>query len=84
MTLGLGGQAGPVQAGPACSDSRLLKKSLASLEPQSSAFMAHYFATLFVHNPELRPMFPPTLGESRKWVFGALTGARGRSTSPKR
>jgi NAD(P)H-flavin reductase/hemoglobin-like flavoprotein len=76
MALGPGGQAGPVEAGPgraACSDARLLKKSLALLEPQSSAFMAHFFATLFVRNPELRPMFPLTLGESRKWVFGALT-----------
>lgn len=76
MALGLGGQAGPVGAGPgssACSDARLLRKSLALLEPQSSAFMAHFFATLFVRNPELRPMFPVTLGESRKWVFGALT-----------
>ena len=55
------------------SDSRLLKKSLALLEPQSERFMAHFFATLFVRNPELRPMFPLTLGESRKWVFEALT-----------
>ena len=35
--------------------------------------MAHFFATLFVRNPELRPMFPLTLGESRKWVFDSLT-----------
>ena len=34
--------------------------------------MAHFFATLFVCNPELRPMFPLTLGESRKWVFDSL------------
>ena len=34
--------------------------------------MAHFFATLFVRNPELRPMFPLTLGESRKWVFDSL------------
>ena len=56
----------------ACSDARLLKKSLALLEPQSSAFMAHFFATLCAQ-PGLRPMFPLTLGKSRKWVFGALT-----------
>src|SRR5258708_39613758 len=76
MTLGLGGRAGPAEAMPGlepCSDSRLLKKSLALLEPQSERFMAHFFATLFVRNPELRPMFPLTLGESRKWVFAALT-----------
>jgi len=76
MTLGLGGRAGQAedwQGRAPSSESRLLKKSLALLEPQSERFMAHFFATLFVRNPELRPMFPLTLGESRKWVFGALT-----------
>ncbi len=34
--------------------------------------MAHFFATLFVRNPELRAIFPLTLGESRKWVFDSL------------
>jgi NAD(P)H-flavin reductase/hemoglobin-like flavoprotein len=54
-------------------DARLLRKSLALLEPQSERFMAHFFAALFVRNPELRPMFPLTLGECRKQVFGELT-----------
>jgi NAD(P)H-flavin reductase/hemoglobin-like flavoprotein len=60
---------------PVPSDARLLRKSLALLEPQSEKVMAHFFATLFVLNPELRPMFPLTLGESRKRVFQALTRA---------
>jgi len=55
-----------------CSDARLVRKSLALIEPQADRFMAHFLATLFVRNPELRPMFPLTLGESRKQVFGAL------------
>jgi NAD(P)H-flavin reductase/hemoglobin-like flavoprotein len=54
-------------------DSRLLKKSLAVLEPQSEKVMAYFFATLFVRNPELRPMFPLTLEETRRSVFAALT-----------
>jgi NAD(P)H-flavin reductase/hemoglobin-like flavoprotein len=54
-------------------DGRLLKKSIALLEPRSERFMAHFFATLFVRNPELRSMFPPTLDESRRRVFDALT-----------
>jgi NAD(P)H-flavin reductase/hemoglobin-like flavoprotein len=87
MTIGLGGfpggafpdstqespETGPGRAAP--SDVRLLRKSLALLEPQSEKVMAHFFATLFVLNPELRPMFPLTLGESRKRVFEALTRA---------
>jgi NAD(P)H-flavin reductase/hemoglobin-like flavoprotein len=54
-------------------DSRLLKKSLALLEPQSDKVMAYFFATFFVHNPGLRPMFPLALDGSRAQVFGALT-----------
>lgn len=80
MATGLGsfpgseaGAAGPRPGRAACPDSRLLRKSLALLEPQSERFMSHFFATLFVRNPELRPMFPLTLCESRKLVFGALT-----------
>ena len=90
MALGLGGipggAAGPPEPGPgqaACPDSRLLRKSLALLEPQSERFMSHFFATLFVRNPELRPMFPLTLGESRKWVFEALTRCAWSSDQPE-
>ncbi len=68
---------------PAPSDARLLRKSLALLEPQSEKVMAHFFATLFVLNPELRPMFPLTLGESRKRVFQALTRAVWSSGQPE-
>jgi NAD(P)H-flavin reductase/hemoglobin-like flavoprotein len=45
--------------------------------------MSHFFATLFVRNPELRPMFPLTLGESRKWVFEALTRCAWSSDQPE-
>jgi NAD(P)H-flavin reductase/hemoglobin-like flavoprotein len=90
MTIGLGGAsggaAGPALARPgqvACPDSRLLRKSLALLEPQSERFMSHFFAALFVRNPELRPMFPLTLGESRKWVFDALTRCAWSSDQPE-
>src|SRR5579859_4842683 len=51
--------AGPAAGAPRCpvsaADSRLLKKSLAMLEPQSDRVMAYFFATFFVHKPELRP-----------------------------
>jgi hemoglobin-like flavoprotein len=46
-------------------DARLLKKSLALIEPQSERVMAYFFGTLFVRNPELRAMFPLTLEETR-------------------
>lgn len=90
MAIGLGGapggEAGQPGAQPgraACSDSRLLKKSLALIEPQTERFMAHFFATLFVRNPELRPIFPLTLGESGKRVFGALIRYAWSSEQPE-
>jgi NAD(P)H-flavin reductase/hemoglobin-like flavoprotein len=64
-------------------DSRLLKKSLALLAPQSEKAMAYFFATLFVHNPELRPMFPLALDESRQQLFGALTRCIWASDRPE-
>jgi NAD(P)H-flavin reductase/hemoglobin-like flavoprotein len=64
-------------------DSRLLKKSLAFLEPQSDKAMAYFFATLFVHNPELRPMFPLALDDSRTQVFQALTRCVWASDRPE-
>jgi NAD(P)H-flavin reductase/hemoglobin-like flavoprotein len=54
-------------------DSRLLKKSLAQLEPQSERLMGYFLANLFVRNPELRPMFPPALDSQRHSVFDALS-----------
>jgi hemoglobin-like flavoprotein len=74
-------------AAPRCpvtaADSRLLKKSLAMLEPQSDRVMAYFFATFFVHNPELRPMFPLALDGSREQVFAALTRCVWASDRPE-
>ena len=59
---------------PACQlNSRLLRKSLAQLEPESENVMAYFFATLFLRNPELRPIFPLAMDGPRRRVFGALT-----------
>jgi NAD(P)H-flavin reductase/hemoglobin-like flavoprotein len=35
--------------------------------------MAYFFATLFLRNPELRPLFPLAMDGPRQRVFGALT-----------
>ena len=45
--------------------------------------MAYFFATLFVHNPELRPMFPLALDDSRRQVFEALTRCVWASDRPE-
>ncbi|HEV3288480.1 MAG TPA: globin domain-containing protein [Streptosporangiaceae bacterium] len=58
---------------PAQLNSRLLRKSISQLEPDSEHVMAYFFATLFLRNPELRPMFPVAMDMPRRRVFGALT-----------
>jgi NAD(P)H-flavin reductase/hemoglobin-like flavoprotein len=54
-------------------NSRLLRKSISQLEPESEHVMAYFFATLFLRNPELRPMFPLAMDTPRRRLFGALT-----------
>jgi NAD(P)H-flavin reductase/hemoglobin-like flavoprotein len=58
---------------PAQVNSRLLRKSISQLEPDSEHVMAYFFATLFLRNPELRPLFPVAMDMPRRRVFGALT-----------
>jgi NAD(P)H-flavin reductase/hemoglobin-like flavoprotein len=45
--------------------------------------MAYFFATFFVHNPELRPMFPLALDDVRRHVFEALTRCVWASDRPE-
>jgi NAD(P)H-flavin reductase/hemoglobin-like flavoprotein len=45
--------------------------------------MAHFFATLFVRNPELRPLFPLALDFHRKRVFDALSRCVWASDRPE-
>ncbi|HUZ38596.1 MAG TPA: globin domain-containing protein [Streptosporangiaceae bacterium] len=54
-------------------NSRLLRKSISQLEPESEHVMAYFFATLFLRNPELRPIFPLAMDTPRRRLFGALT-----------
>jgi NAD(P)H-flavin reductase/hemoglobin-like flavoprotein len=66
------GESGPDEPASPQTDARLLKKSLAQLEPQREKAMAYFYAILFVRNPELRPMFPLALAASRRRAFEAL------------
>jgi len=70
-------------AAPAQPDSKLLKKSLTQLEPDSQKAMAYFFATLFVRYPELRPMFPLALDTHRHRVFAALARYAWSSDRPE-
>jgi NAD(P)H-flavin reductase/hemoglobin-like flavoprotein len=74
--------ADPSPEPPHC-DSRLLKKSLAQLEAQSEKVMASFFTTLFMRNPELRPLFPSALDSQRKRVFDAVARCVWASDRPE-
>lgn len=66
------GESGPDQGSPQVTDARLLKKSLAQIEPQWEKAMAYFYAMLFVRNPELRQMFPLALEANRRQTFETL------------
>jgi NAD(P)H-flavin reductase/hemoglobin-like flavoprotein len=70
---GYGGHRGSPDEAACPLNSRLLKKSLAQLEPESENFMAYFFATLFLRHPDMRPIFPLAMDNPRRRVFGALT-----------
>lgn len=53
-------------------DTRLLKKSFAWIEPQSHKVIEQFFATLFVREPHLRGMFPVAMGAHHERFFGEI------------
>jgi len=63
---------------PACADddggfdALLVKESFAYVAENSEAAMEYFFARLFVHYPEMRPMFPHAMRDHMERVFGSL------------
>jgi NAD(P)H-flavin reductase/hemoglobin-like flavoprotein len=53
-------------------DARLVKESFARLAENAEAAMEHFYARLFVHYPQIRPMFPHTMHDHMGRVFAAL------------
>jgi NAD(P)H-flavin reductase/hemoglobin-like flavoprotein len=53
-------------------DPRLVKESFAYVAENSEAAMEYFFARLFVHYPEMRPMFPHAMRDHMERVFASL------------
>jgi NAD(P)H-flavin reductase/hemoglobin-like flavoprotein len=54
------------------SEPRLIKDSFAYMAENSEAAMEYFYARLFVHYPEMRPMFPHAMRDHRERVFASL------------
>lgn len=54
-------------------DARLIKDSFSHVAADPDAAMEHFYARLFVHNPEIRSLFPHAMRDHMGRVFGALT-----------
>jgi len=63
---------------PPSQDALLIRKTLAELEPVSDQVTSYFYALLFLHNPELRSMFPPAMDAQRDRLFRALLTAAER------
>jgi NAD(P)H-flavin reductase/hemoglobin-like flavoprotein len=51
---------------------RLIKESFAYMAENSEAAMEYFYARLFVHHPQMRPMFPHAMQDHMERVFAAL------------
>ena len=56
-------------------DRELVRRSLAAVEPVADRAVAHFYAVLFVSNPELRSLFPASMDLQRDRLFRALLAA---------
>ncbi|WP_425586020.1 globin domain-containing protein [Streptomyces thioluteus] len=55
----------------------LIRRTMAELEPVADKAVSHFYALLFLHHPDLRPLFPPAMDVQRDRLFRALlTAAR--------
>lgn len=63
-------------------DPRLVKESFAYVAENSEAAMEYFFARLFVHYPEMRPMFPHAMRDHMERVFASLARIVWTADSP--
>lgn len=53
-------------------DAKLIKESFALVEKQGEIVIEYFYAHLFAHHPEVRPLFPVGMTEQRDRLFHAL------------
>ncbi|MGW8377797.1 globin domain-containing protein [Streptomyces sp. ODS28] len=65
----------PGGSAPASPDAVLIRRTMEEIEPQADAATAYFYALLFVQYPQLRELFPASMGEQRDRLFRALLTA---------
>ncbi|MFJ9697217.1 globin domain-containing protein [Kitasatospora sp. NPDC101183] len=63
-------------------DIELIRASLAVVEPVADRATAHFYALLFLHHPEVRPLFPAAMDVQRDRLFRALLAAARGAEDP--
>ncbi|MDH6119916.1 NAD(P)H-flavin reductase/hemoglobin-like flavoprotein [Kitasatospora sp. GAS204A] len=53
----------------------LIRESFALVQQHADKLTGHFYATLFLHHPEARALFPPAMDLQRDRLFRALAGA---------
>jgi NAD(P)H-flavin reductase/hemoglobin-like flavoprotein len=53
----------------------LIRSSFALVQEHGDKLTGHFYATLFLHHPEVRDLFPPAMDMQRDRLFRALAGA---------
>ncbi|ARQ69785.1 globin domain-containing protein [Streptomyces marincola] len=56
-------------------DAVAIRRTLAEIEPVADEATSYFYALLFLHNPELRDLFPAAMDTQRDRLFGALLTA---------
>jgi NAD(P)H-flavin reductase/hemoglobin-like flavoprotein len=63
---------------------RLLRESLARVEPHAADLVSHFYALLFLQRPDLRAMFPPMMDAQRDRLLSALLRIGQGADQPER
>jgi ferredoxin-NADP reductase/hemoglobin-like flavoprotein len=69
---GVGGRPGP---GAVSADARLIRRTLAEIEPIADKVTSYFYALLFIRHPELRSLFPAAMDLQRDRLLKALLTA---------
>ncbi len=62
----------PLNARPTSEDAALIVRSMEAVAPFADKVVSYFYATLFLHNPHLRELFPAAMDHQRDRLFRAL------------
>ncbi|GAB2575193.1 FAD-binding oxidoreductase [Streptomyces capparidis] len=62
----------PLDGEPASPDAILIRRTMEAVKPASDKVISYFYATLFLHNPEVRELFPAAMDHQRDRLMRAL------------